>query len=63
MDKKKVVVIGLDCASPELVFDRWLDKLPNMKKLVNSGIHGPIESSTPPILVHGHVDRQLHCRA
>jgi predicted AlkP superfamily phosphohydrolase/phosphomutase len=51
MDKKKVVVIGLDCASPELVFDRWLDKLPNLKKLVNSGIHGPIESSTPPIPV------------
>ncbi|MCK5557263.1 MAG: alkaline phosphatase family protein, partial [Candidatus Hydrogenedentes bacterium] len=51
MAKKKVVVIGLDCASPELVFDRWLDKLPNIRKLVNSGIHGWIESSTPPITV------------
>ena len=51
MAKRKVVVIGLDCASPELVFDRWLDKLPNIRKLVNSGIHGWIESSTPPITV------------
>ena len=51
MEKKKVVVIGLDCASPELVFDRWLSKLPNIKRLVDTGIYGPIESSIPPITV------------
>jgi len=51
MEKKKVVVIGLDCAPPELVFDRWLSKLPNIKRLVDTGIYGPIESSIPPITV------------
>jgi len=27
-DGQKVVVIGLDCAAPELVFDQWRDDLP-----------------------------------
>ena len=50
-DKSKVVVIGLDCMVPELVFDRWLDKLPNIRKLIDTGIYGWIESSIPPITV------------
>ncbi len=50
-DKNKVVVIGLDCMEPELVFDRWLDKLPNIKRLIDTGIYGRIESSIPPITV------------
>lgn len=50
-DKNKVVVIGLDCMAPELVFDKWLDKLPNMKRLIHTGVYGPIESSIPPITV------------
>ena len=50
-DKNKVVVIGLDCMAPELVFDRWLDELPNIKRLIDTGIYGPIESSIPPITV------------
>ena len=31
--RRRVMVIGLDCAAPELVFDRWLDDLPNLKSL------------------------------
>lgn len=45
------MVIGLDCAEPSLVFDRWLDHLPNLRRLVRAGVSGPLRSSTPPITV------------
>ena len=48
---KKVLVIGLDCATPQLVFDRWLDDLPNIKSLVGKGIFGKLKSTIPPITV------------
>lgn len=47
----KVALIGLDCATPELVFDRFLPDLPNLRRLVASGVHGPLESTIPPITV------------
>src|SRR6266550_128460 len=47
----KVAVIGLDCLAPELVFDHWLDDLPNLKRLAQSGIYGKLESTIPPITV------------
>ncbi len=47
----KLVVIGLDCATPQLVFDAWLDDLPNIKSIVRAGIHGPLRSTIPPITV------------
>lgn len=49
--KRRVVVIGLDCADPQLVFDRWLDDLPTIKKLVQAGVWGRLESSVPCITV------------
>jgi predicted AlkP superfamily phosphohydrolase/phosphomutase len=49
--QKKVLVIGLDCAAPELVFDMWLDDLPNIKRLVREGVWGPLKSTVPPITV------------
>ena len=45
------MLIGLDCAAPELVFDRWLDDLPNLKRLCRNGLHGPLRSCDPPITV------------
>ena len=47
----KLVVIGLDCAAPELVFDAWLNDLPNIKSIVEGGMHGPLRSTIPPITV------------
>ena len=47
----KLVILGLDCATPQLVFDQWLGDLPNLKKLVDEGIHGPLKSTLPPITV------------
>src|SRR5438309_9566928 len=49
--RRRVMLIGLDCAAPELVFDRWLDDLPNLKSLHASGVHGLLRSCDPPITV------------
>jgi len=46
-----VVVIGLDCAAPELVFDRYLGSMPNVAELMHQGTWGPMRSSEPPITV------------
>jgi len=48
---EKVAVIGLDCAEPSLVFDRWIEHLPNIKRLMSSGTYGELTSSMPPITV------------
>ena len=49
--RKKVLVIGLDSASPELVFDQWRDDLPNFKRLMDDGVWGKLESCIPAITV------------
>ena len=51
MGIEKVAVIGLDCCEPSLVFDRWRDDLPNLHRLMQSGIYGNLESCLPPITV------------
>ena len=51
MSNKKVLIIGLDCVTPELLFDKWLEELPNIKKLAENGIYGQMESTIPPITV------------
>ncbi len=48
---EKVAVIGLDCAEPSLVFDKWLHELPNLRRLMQSGTYGELTSSMPPITV------------
>src|ERR687896_69292 len=49
--KRKVMVIGLDCAPPEHVFDEYAGDIPNLSKLKENGMWGPLESITPPITV------------
>ena len=46
-----MMVIGLDCAAPELVFDRYRDSMPNVAQLMEAGTWGPMRSSEPPITV------------
>jgi len=48
---RKVFVIGLDCAEPSLVFERWRDELPTLRRLMNLGAYGRLRSSHPPITV------------
>lgn len=49
--RQKVMVIGLDCAPPEHVFDEYAGDIPNLTKLRENGLYGPLESITPPITV------------
>lgn len=49
--KRRVMVIGLDCADPGLVFSRWQNDLPNIKRVIQAGVYGPLRSVTPPITV------------
>jgi predicted AlkP superfamily phosphohydrolase/phosphomutase len=47
----RVLVIGLDCAPPQLVFDRWLESLPVIRGVVERGRWGVLRSCDPPITV------------
>src|SRR6266545_218050 len=47
----KALVIGLDCAAPQWVFDRWLDELPALRDLTERGTFGVLRSCDPPITV------------
>lgn len=49
--RRKVCVIGLDCAEPSLVFEQWRDELPNLKQLMEGGTYGRLESVIPCITV------------
>ena len=48
---EKIAIIGLDCAEPTLVFERWLDELPNLRRLIDTGLSGRLESCLPPLTV------------
>jgi len=45
------MLIGLDCAEPSLVLERWRDELPTLRGLMADGAYGPLESTHPPITV------------
>ena len=49
--KRKLMVIGLDCADPRLIFEKWRGDLPNLNRVIHAGIHGALRSITPPITV------------
>jgi predicted AlkP superfamily phosphohydrolase/phosphomutase len=48
---RRLVVIGLDCVTPELFFGPWLDEMPNVKRLMEERLHGRLVSTIPPITV------------
>ena len=47
----RVAVIGLDCGTPQLLFDSLKDEVPNINKLLERSMWGELESITPPITV------------
>jgi predicted AlkP superfamily phosphohydrolase/phosphomutase len=47
----KVMILGLDCAEPSLVLERWRDRLPTLSGLMERGAYGPLTSVIPPITV------------
>jgi predicted AlkP superfamily phosphohydrolase/phosphomutase len=50
-DKPRVAVIGLDCATPQLLFDEMADEVPTIRAMVDASLHGDLRSITPPITV------------
>ncbi len=50
-DKRKVAVIGWDCATPQLVFGPHLEAMPNLARLIGDGVRSRMRSSDPPITV------------
>ncbi len=45
----KILVVGLDCAAPELLFGD--ERLENFRRLMDGGCFGRLESIVPPITV------------
>jgi predicted AlkP superfamily phosphohydrolase/phosphomutase len=48
---EKLMIIGLDCAAPELVFDEFAGRLPHLDRLRGRSRWGRLESIIPPITV------------
>ena len=51
MGKRKLMIMGLDSAPPELVFDKFRDELPNIRGLMERGVYARMRSSDPPITI------------
>ena len=49
--KNKLLVIGLDCATPQLVFDAFRKDLPVLSSLMERGLYADMRSCHPPITV------------
>jgi predicted AlkP superfamily phosphohydrolase/phosphomutase len=47
----RLMIIGLDCLGPEVLEPRSLARLPNLARLHERGVSGPLRSSIPPITV------------
>jgi len=48
---ERVFVIGLDSAPPELLFNEFLDDLPNIRKILEKSLYGPMKSCIPAITI------------
>jgi len=47
----KLVVIGLDCLTPQLLYGDWLQEMPNFRRLAEEGVWGSLVSTVPPITI------------
>ncbi len=48
---RKALLVGLDCAAPDLLFDKFIDRLPNFRRMMRRGVYGRLESCDPPITI------------
>lgn len=46
---RKVLVFGLDCGEPSLIFDRYAEAVPTLSRLREQGTWGQLRSVVPPI--------------
>ncbi|MBM3319236.1 MAG: alkaline phosphatase family protein [Candidatus Eisenbacteria bacterium] len=49
----RFALIGLDGAPPKFLFDSWRDELPNIRSVMNDGIHGILQSTIPLGMIPG----------
>ncbi|MBF2002096.1 MAG: alkaline phosphatase family protein [Synechococcales cyanobacterium M58_A2018_015] len=47
----RLLIIGLDCMEPSLVFEQWRADLPHLSRLMSLGSYGRLESCIPAITV------------
>lgn len=47
----KLFILGLDCATPQFLFEEYLPELPNFQKIFKTGTFGKLRSTTPAITV------------
>lgn len=51
MSVPKLAIIGLDCGTPQLLFDEFAADMPHLAELLARSAWGPMESIAPPITV------------
>ncbi|MDR7521693.1 MAG: alkaline phosphatase family protein [Armatimonadota bacterium] len=51
MPTRRLLIAGLDCAAPRLVFEAFAADLPTFRTLMSSGTYGILHSCDPPITV------------
>ena len=51
MARPRLIVVGLDCAPPSLVFDRYRPAMPTIARAMGRGLWGTLRSTVPPITV------------
>ncbi|HDS09500.1 MAG TPA: phosphodiesterase [Firmicutes bacterium] len=51
MGKKRAFIIGLDCATPQILFDEYRDCFPVLSSLLDKGTWGELNSTIPAITV------------
>lgn len=49
--QKKLIVFGLDCAEPELMFNKLSDRVPVCRKLSENGFAARMRSTDPPLTI------------
>lgn len=50
-DRRRMLIIGLDCAEPSLVFQRFRDRLPTFRALARTGFAARLRSTDPPLTI------------
>src|SRR5574340_385161 len=48
---KRLVVIGLDCLTPQWALEAWREEMPNLKALAERGVAARLRSTIPPITI------------
>ncbi|MCP4676089.1 MAG: phosphodiesterase [Deltaproteobacteria bacterium] len=51
MAEPRLIIIGLDSVSPRIAFEVLEDVMPCLKSLRQSGRHGPLRSTDPPVTI------------